>query len=132
MKRHNIKPELLPELVGLLKETTQAKKRLRIGDCMCFEGVCCEIYRRHRPDKARWETSSSYEDDLPGTQVFVVRDDEYGETRDRMRMPIEVRRFFAEHDQPLIDGQLPWKHNDGFEDTLEKSFEDFIAILQEA
>lgn len=43
---HNIKPEIAQKLCALLPTLQQCKWRLRKGDCFCFEGALCELYRR--------------------------------------------------------------------------------------
>lgn len=55
MPRHNIRPEVVPLIVEVLKESRQCKGVLSEGPgCYCFEGAVCEAYRRAHPGEAEW------------------------------------------------------------------------------
>lgn len=55
---HNLKPEVVPLVLEVLRDSKQTTRRLvrAVGNerCFCIEGAVCEAYRRAHPTEARW------------------------------------------------------------------------------
>ena len=55
MTRHNLRPEVVPLVLEVLRDSKQCVGELRNGPgCFCIDGAVCEAFRRAYPSAASW------------------------------------------------------------------------------
>lgn len=121
--RHNLKPEVAAKLCALLptlKQTTRDGKR---GECYCFEGAICELYRRETGE-GQW---IPVPDDADDAEQFAVGDKDSSCVGD---LPAVAEWATVDGRGPMFNGDSAYILNDGVCGRRQWSFDDFVVALQ--
>lgn len=119
--KHNIKPELVPALVKLLKTKQQCRDYLSIGpEFFCFNGLVCELFAKEHPE---WEWKQEGH-----RRMFFKNGDE---TRINLSTtPLVVAKWACDGYPPrFLKGEV-WEYADGMNDNG-TTFAEFVKLLEE-